>query len=159
MNPLLSLPPEKRQKYFIDIIPHSAALGLQYVSHGPNRASSRLPYREDLVGDPETGVIYGGAITTLIDATCGQALLCSLEELRRIATLDLRIDYQRPAKPNHDVTCEAHCYCLTSKIAFTRAIAHDGDPDNPVATSAGTFMVFADTNSSQTKAGLVSDNG
>ena len=155
MNALLSLPPEERQTYFVDIVPHSASIGIRYVSHDTARTTMCLPYREDLVGDPETGVIYGGAITTLIDATSGQALLCALDELRRIATLDLRIDYQRAAKPHETVVCEAHCYRLTKKIAFTRAIAHDGDPEDPVATSAGTFMVFPDNTSSHMKAGLI----
>ena len=150
-NPLLTLPPDKCQKYFVGLIPHSQALGIRYRSHGPGRASMELPYREDLIGDPDSGVIYGGAITTLIDATCGQAVMCSLQELRRIATLDLRIDYQRAARPGHTVVCEAHCYRQSKRIAFTRAIAHDGDEQDPVATSAGTFMVFPDEVASHMK--------
>lgn len=155
MNLLLDLPAEKRQQYFVDIVPHSGAIGIRYVAHGPGQATLDLPYREDLAGDPDSGVLFGGAITTLIDASCGQAVLCALPEIRRIATLDLRIDYLRPAHPGKVVRCEAECYRLTRRVAFTRAVAHDGDAADPVATSAGTFMVFADSKSSHMTAGLV----
>ena len=155
MNILHNPPPELRQHYFVGIVPHSAALGCLYVEHEIGRVVMDLPYREDLVGDPSTGVIHGGVITTLVDASCGQAVLTALPEVRRIATLDLRIDYLRPARAGRTVRCESICYRLTRQVAFTRSTAHDGDPNDLVATSAGTFMVFEDSISSHMAAGLV----
>lgn len=155
MNFLLDAPPEKRQYYFVGIVPHSHALGFRYVEHARGHVVFDLPYREDLVGDPDTGVIHGGVITTLIDAACGQAVLTCLDEIRRIATLDLRIDYLRPARAGKTVRCVAECYHLTRSVAFTRASVHDGDPADLLATSAGTFMVFDDTQSSHAAAGLI----
>lgn len=155
MNLLNDAPAERRQHYFVGIVPHSHALGFRYVEHEVGRVVFDLPYREDLIGDPATGVIHGGVITTLIDAVCGQAVLTRLEEMRRIATLDLRIDYLRPARGGKTVRCVAECYRLTKHVAFTRATAHDGDERDPLATSAGTFMVFEDTRSSHAAAGLV----
>jgi uncharacterized protein (TIGR00369 family) len=96
------------------------------------------------VGNPETGVLHGGCITSLIDATCGGAVVMSLAAPRRIATLDLRIDYVRPALPHQEVICEAHCYKVTRHVAFVRAAAHHGDAASPIATSSGTFVVFRD---------------
>jgi acyl-coenzyme A thioesterase PaaI-like protein len=40
----------------------------------------RLPYSPQIVGNPETGVIHGGAITTLMDTTCGISTVCVLPE-------------------------------------------------------------------------------
>lgn len=125
------------------------------MEHVPGKVTFDLPYREDLVADPVSGTIHGGVITTLLDATCGQAVLTALRQVRRIATLDLRIDYLRPAKAGATVRCVAECYRVTRQVAFTRAVAHDGDPDDPLATSAGTFMVFDDTESSHAAAGLL----
>lgn len=155
MNLLNEAPPEQRQKYFVGIVPHSHALGFRYVEHRPGRVVFDLPYRDDLVGDPVTGTIHGGVITTLVDAVCGQAVLTALRQVRRIATLDLRIDYLRPAKAGATVRCVAECYRVTKQVAFTRAVAHDGDESDPLATSAGTFMVFEDTQSSHAAAGLL----
>lgn len=142
MNPLLSLTPEKARHFFIDIVPHSRALGLQLVSFEAGRVVLDLPYDRKLIGNPETGVIHGGATTTLFDATCGAAILTKLHVPRRIATLDLRIDYLRPARPGHTIRCEADCYRVTHQVAFVRATAHDGDPNDLLATAAGSFVIF-----------------
>ena len=157
MNLLNDAPPERRQHYFVGIVPHSNALGIRYVDHTAGKVTLDLPYRADLVGDPTTGVMHGGVITTLVDACCGQAVLTRLREIRRIATLDLRIDYLRPAKVGATVRCVTECYRVTHQVAFTRSICFDGDEQDPVATSAGTFMVFDDSESSHAAAGLLGD--
>ncbi len=144
MNALVRLPFDKAQHYFIDVIPYSHFLGMRLVEYTEGRIVFDLPYSEKLIGDPETGVMQGGAITTLLDAVCGNAVLTKLRELRRVATLDLRIDYLRPAQAGRTVRAEAECYRVTHHIAFVRATAHDGDPQNLLATAAGTFVVFED---------------
>lgn len=143
-NPLHQIDREAGQRWIVELIPHSAALGLRFVEMRKGHAVLDLPWREDLVGDPDNGVLHGGAITTLIDATCGGATLSALEAVCRIATLDLRIDYLRPARTRQTVRCRAECYRLTRQVAFLRATAHDGDEADPVAHAVGTFMVFRD---------------
>ncbi len=153
MNPLHTVNAETGQAYFIDVVPHSSALGLRYVASAAGTLQLSLPWREDLVGDVDTGVMHGGAITTLFDATCGGALLSKLTELRRIATLDLRIDYLRAAKPGATVFCEATTDRLTKHIAFVRAVAHDGDANDLVAVGVGSFVVFSDDTSGHAREG------
>jgi uncharacterized protein (TIGR00369 family) len=121
--------------------PQAKALGLTLVSVERGEATVRCPYRPELVGDVDTGVVAGGVVTTLLDHTCGQAVLASLETYRPIATLDLRIDYLRAAQPGLDVMAYAHCYKLTRSVAFVRATAYDQDRDDPVATVQATFML------------------
>ncbi len=99
----------KIQQAMVRGIPYNRALGLEVVDAEPGEAAMRLPYREDLVGNPETGVLHGGIITGLMDATCGLSVFLKLSEMRRIATLDLRIDYLKPATPPKDVVCRATC--------------------------------------------------
>ncbi len=127
---------------YVDSVPHNRALNLSVADYRPEHLSLCLPYQEDLVGNPETRVLHGGCITSLIDATCGGAVILSLAAPRRIATLDLRIDYVRPAVPEQEVICDAHCYKITRDVAFVRATAHHGDELSPIATASGTFVVF-----------------
>jgi len=131
--------------HMVASVPQAHALGLTLVSVGPSRGAMKVPWREDLVGDPATDVIAGGVVTALIDHCCGLAAVSafdrSVDPTVSTATLDLRIDYMRPAAPRADVTCEAHCYKLTRTIAFVRATAFDATSDDPVATAQAAFIV------------------
>ena len=125
-------------------IPHAAAIGMTLVSRAANSCVVRVPYAEHLVGDPDTGVIHGGVITALLDNASGIAVRAEPDaagEERSMATLDLRIDYMRPAQPREDLFAEAHCYRMTSNVAFVRAIAYHGDRNDPIASSVATFML------------------
>ncbi len=124
----------------IGVIPHVAELGIETVHCAHGMAIIRLPYSERLVGNPETGVIHGGAVTTLIDTACGLAAITAPEEPGRVATLDLRIDYLRPAKPGHALFARADVTKLARAIAFLRAEAYEDDPHDLVATAVATFM-------------------
>lgn len=99
------------------------------------------PFREHLVGDPETRVIHGGVITTLLDNLCGAACGATLEEFRFVATLDLRIDYMRPAESGRDILAEAECYHVTKSVAFCRAWAYHETREKVIAAAQGAFAI------------------
>lgn len=126
---------------YVQGTPHASALGMQFVSADPNTGVLKVPYREDLVGDPDTGVIAGGVVTVLLDQVCGLAVMASLDDFTSVATLDLRIDYMRAAQPGKDLMATAHCYKVTRSVAFVRASAYDADPSDPVATAQAAFML------------------
>jgi uncharacterized protein (TIGR00369 family) len=124
--------------------PQSQALGFQFVSVSPGRGSMAVPWREDLVGDPDAEVIAGGVVTSLLDHTCGLAMSSASSAENNVfgtATLDLRIDYMRPAHPRMGVTAEAHCYKLTRTIGFVRAEAWDQDRGDLIATAQAAFAL------------------
>ena len=143
-------PPEKAEDWLAMLAvtmnkgsPQGLALGMETLSIGPEGVVMKVPYRDDLVGDPRTGVIAGGVVTTLLDHSCGQAVYAALPEPTSIATLDLRIDYMRRSKPGLDLYVSAQCYKLAHAIAFVRAIAYDISPDDPVAAAQAAFMLHA----------------
>ena len=129
-------------RQFIEAIPHSKALGMRLSDMGEGAATIEMPYDEKLVGDPETGVIHGGAVSALMDTCCGAAVMSHPDNPGGTATIDLRIDYMRAATPGQTITAKATCYHVTRTVAFVRATATDEDADNPVAAATGAFTVF-----------------
>ena len=103
----------------------------------------KVPYAEHLVGDPDTGVLHGGVMTTALDNASGWAIRAHEDwfDGLSMATLDIRIDYMRPAQPHEDLIVESECFKITKNVAFVRAFAHQGDQDDPVATSTAAFML------------------
>lgn len=123
---------------------HTHALGFIYDSVDGDRARIRAPWRDDLVGDPDTGVLSGGLVTTLLDHVGGLAVWIALGRFEPIATLDLRVDYMRAAAARRDLIAEARCYRLTRSIAFVRAWAFEDSPDDPVAAAQSAYMLTLD---------------
>lgn len=123
--------------------PHARHLGMKVVETGPGFAVVMLPYRSDIVGDPIRKVVFGGAITALLDQASGLAVACALDVLRAIATVDLRVDYLRAAAPGLDLYARVECYKVTRNVAFVRGTAYERAPDDPFASCLGTFMLGA----------------
>jgi uncharacterized protein (TIGR00369 family) len=122
-------------------IGHGRALGLEFKGAGDNWAELALPWREELVGVPETGVLASGAIVSLVDTASGTSVWVTLDRFTPIVTVDLRLDYLRPALKGETIVARCECVKLTKRIAFVRGLAHGGDESRPIALSAATFMI------------------
>lgn len=122
-------------------IGHGRALGLDFRDSGDNWAELGLPWREELVGVPEIGVLASGAIVSLIDTASGTSVWVTLDRFVPIMTVDLRLDYLRPAIKGERIIARCECVKLTRRIAFVRGVAHGGDEARPIALSAATFML------------------
>ena len=120
---------------------HGATLGIAYHAHGDDWVELALPYRAELVGMPATGVLASGPIVSLMDMATGLSVWMKLGVFRPQATLDLRVDYLRPARPGNAIVGRGICYGITKSVGFVRGLAHDGDLADPVANVTGTFMV------------------
>lgn len=122
-----------------DLVPQNAALGLEIVRLSGGDAWIRLPWAEKLVGNPETGALHGGAISTAMDAAGGLAVMAKIGRPGSIATLDLRIDYMRAGGRGEDIVIHATCYKVTKHVCFVRGFAYTTDENDPVAALAATF--------------------
>lgn len=119
---------------------HGDALGIRYRAHGPDWCELALPFDPKLIGDVERGVLASGPIITLLDMATSVAVWMKRGGFLPHATLDLRVDYLRPAVAGREVIGRGECYRVTRSVGFVRGVAHDGDSDDPVAHVAGTFM-------------------
>ncbi|MHA6287391.1 PaaI family thioesterase [Maricaulis sp. CAU 1757] len=125
----------------VDGSPHAVSLGLTIDRLTAEETIMRAPYSSELIGDPETGTLHGGVVTALLDHACGIAAFAGFGATDTPATLDLRIDYMRPARPGKDVVAVASSLKSHGLVTFVRATAHDGDPDDPVALAQAAFMI------------------
>jgi len=131
--------PENLQ-LILNAIRHCEVIGLTVEQIDEKQVTIKLPYSDQIIGNPDSGVIHGGALTTLLDTTCGLAVLMGLQEMQLTPTLDLRIDYMTAATPGQAVYVRAETYRITNNIVFCKGIAFHDDESNPIAHCVATFM-------------------
>lgn len=130
----------ERAARFLCALRHCQVLGIEVHCVDHDGMTLVLPYSPHIVGDPQSGIIHGGALTSLMDTACGIATLCVLPEFEVCPTLDLRIDYMHPAEARKPVFGFAQCYRVTPDVIFTRGFAYQDDLQQPIAHVVGTFM-------------------
>ena len=123
------------------VVPWAREIGFKVTKIEQGHIWGVQPFAEHLIGDPVSRVIHGGVITTMLDNLSGMACAAAMEDFRFVATLDLRIDYMRPADSGRDIIGEAECYHLTKSVAFTRAWAYHETRDKVIATAQGAFAI------------------
>ncbi|MGC6512504.1 MAG: PaaI family thioesterase [Parvibaculales bacterium] len=123
--------------------PYGQHLGVHYFGFSKTTSYMGLAWSDKLLASLSANALHGGVITTLMDEAFGGACIASLGKTSLMATIDLRIDYARPATAGEDLYCIAECYRQTRRISFVRGQVFQSDPDKPIAFGTGTFMVGA----------------
>lgn len=129
-----------RVSRFIGTLAQAQELGVSVMEADENHLVLRLPYSEKIIGNPQSRVIHGGAITSLMDTASGSVVICALPDFELCPTLDLRVDYMRPAEPDKPVYARAEAYRVTSNIIFTRCEAYQDGDGQTIANCVATFM-------------------
>ncbi len=130
-----------RIKEAISLIPQCRELGMEVVAIDGGAITVRVDHDPRLVGNPETGHLHGGVVTTLLDTASGLAVLSTIPSGTTLATLDLRIDYLRPGAAGKPILARAECYRHTRNVVFVRGEAYQDDVAEPIASSVATFML------------------
>jgi len=100
-------------------IPFNAFVGLRVLELGRGHATLLLPFRPELVGDPFRPALHGGTISMLADTAGGAAVFSGVGPGDRISTIDLRMDYLRPAALV-DTRAEARLVRLGGRVGVAR---------------------------------------
>lgn len=101
---------------FITSIPWHQILGLEVLELSTGRAKLRIPNTPHLVGNKSWGVIHGGVIAALADSCGNAALWTHFGPDDRTATIDLRVDFFRPAPSNFALIAESEVKLLGNRI-------------------------------------------
>lgn len=114
-------------------------LKLKPVLIGRNQATFSVYLPDDFIG-PD-GKIHGGLLTIIMDSIFGLAAFTALDELKPIATINLRTNYLDDVAPGGRVTCAAECIRLRDEVAHVEGKLTDEENGRLIATSSGAFMI------------------
>ena len=129
-------------KFMEEQVPFNRFLGMKAVEFGEGEAVLKIPFRDELIGDPFRPALHGGVISTLLDTTGGAAVFSTLSDIKdRTSTVDLRVDYLRPGRME-DLYARAHIVRVGNRVAVVDLKAfHSGAEDAPVATGTGVYNI------------------
>ncbi|MDO9083563.1 MAG: hotdog fold thioesterase [Humidesulfovibrio sp.] len=122
-------------------IPFNEVLGIKVAELREGYVRLCVPYRQELLGDTRRPALHGGVISSLVDVCGGFAVwtCCRLED--RIATIDLGVDYLRPAL-DRDLYAEATVRLLGNRVGNAHVVLwSDGAPDKHVAVGRAVYNI------------------
>ena len=114
-------------------------LGLTVLAVGDDSVEIRAKWREEWVVSVERRFTHGGILAALIDLAADWAMV--KETGRGVPTIDMRVDYHRPAMPG-DLICRGKVVRFGSQFATAEAQIFDLD-DKLLASGRGTYLTAA----------------
>jgi uncharacterized protein (TIGR00369 family) len=73
---------------------------------------------------------------------CGGAAACTLlEDGERLSTIDLRVDYLRPAELR-DLLCRGEVVRSGNRVATVDIVCHHGDETRLIATAKAVYSLY-----------------
>jgi uncharacterized protein (TIGR00369 family) len=140
------------KKIFEEKILFNQVLGLKITKLKPQGVSGRIDMKQDLIGHFVYNRLHGGVISAGLDAIAGLAVMAAigarhmdespeqrLHRFGRLGTIDLRVDYLRPAISDH-FELSAQVLRLGSRVASTRMEFRDAAGEL-LSTAAAAYIV------------------
>ncbi len=121
---------------------HFSALNIALVDCGEDWAEMSLTPTDALIGDPSTGALHSGPITTLLDSALGIAASVALPRLGFAPTIDLRVDHLRMASVDEPLIARGEVVRITRNVLFARGSVRQGDIE--IAHAVGNFVRLSD---------------
>ena len=137
---------------FEERIVFNRVLGLKIVELRPDQVTGRIAMKPDLVGHYSFNRLHGGVISAGLDAMGGLAVMAAigarhmdevpaqrLHRFGKLGTIDLRIDYLRPAIGD-SFELRAEVLRLGSRVASTR-MEFLGADGKLLSSGAGAYII------------------
>lgn len=122
-------------------IPFDHFLGLVVEEIRPGYARLRMPFRPEFIGDPRRPALHGGLISMLVDTCGGSAVWAACSVRDRVATIDMRVDYLRPADPA-DLIAVGEVRLLGNRVGnATVQIFSAANPEVVIAEGRGVYNI------------------
>lgn len=131
---------EQLREFFEKGIRFNAFLNMKVEELRPGHAKLRIPFREELIGDPLRPALHGGVVSALLDTAGGIAAFTAVRPGDLLSTVDLRVDYLRPAGL-HDLVAVGKVLRIGNRVAVCDIVAYQDDPERHVATGKGVYNV------------------
>src|ERR1017187_6020733 len=125
-----------------ELIPFNRVLGIRVAEIDKGHGRMEIAFREELIGDPVRRAVHGGVISALPDTAGGCAVWSALdEETARVSTIDIRIDYLRPGRPE-TLVAEANVVRAGRRVGVADIrLFHPSAPAESIATGKGVYNV------------------
>ncbi len=135
------LKPRTLTRVIEELIPFNCFLGVRVLELGDGCARLELPFRPEYVGNPLRQALHGGVISMLLDTTGGAAVWTRIHRDDLLSTVDLRVDYLRPASPE-PLIARGRVVRLGNRVAVVELRAfHGADDGRPVAAGTSVYSV------------------
>jgi uncharacterized protein (TIGR00369 family) len=132
---------ELMRQFTEEAVPFNRWMGMKLVECELGCALTVMPFKEDLIGDFMRPAIHGGIISALLDATGGTAVFTHLSMYDRVSTVDLRVDFLRPGRPEQ-LFCRARLVRMGNRVAVVSCTCfHAGEEHEPVAMAMAVYNV------------------
>lgn len=129
------------RELFLEQIPFNRVLGIQIVEIERGRAVFSVPYRPELVGDPSRPALHGGVISAVADTCGGCAVWSAIRNEDRVSTIDLRVDYLRPARLE-ELRCVGEVLRVGNRVGVANvSLFHPTSSDEILAEVKGVYSV------------------
>jgi uncharacterized protein (TIGR00369 family) len=134
--------PDVLKQVMEEVIPFNRYLGVRATAVRKGFARLEVPFRDELVGDPLRPALHGGVLSAVADAAGGAAVWVSVDDDRaRISTIDLRIDYLRPARLE-TLVAEATVVRLGNRVGVADVrLFHPDTETETIATGKGVYNI------------------
>jgi len=140
------------KKIFEEMIVFNRVLGLKITTLKPTEVRGRIDMKPELIGHFSFHRLHGGVISAGLDAMAGLAVMAALgarhmdepplqrlHRFSKLGTIDLRIDYLRPAISEH-FELRAEVMRLGSRVASVR-MEFLGAGGELLSTGTAAYMV------------------